>query len=120
MKYFVDEKLKLNIHNKLKSTFKKTIDNPVVKAHESWAIISDQLHTILGPEVHTQWFKKTTPLILKDNILILKTETKFAASWINTHYSELVDLLISAQDKELSSFFIAPTDSSYLKIPERK
>ena len=108
MNYAADEKLKINIHRKLKSTFSKTIDNPVVKAFDTWEIISEQLSFVLGPEVHNQWFKDVKPLLLKNNILLLQTETQFAAQWINTHYQQLVEVLLAAQDKKLSCFFIAP------------
>ena len=100
--------LKINIQNKLKSTFTKTIDNPVVKAHQSWSILSDQLQAILGPEVHNQWFKNIQPLVLKNNILLVQTETNFASQWIHTHYQELVDSLMLIQDKNLTCFFLSP------------
>jgi chromosomal replication initiation ATPase DnaA len=108
MNHVVDEHLKLNIQNKLKSTFSKTIDNPVVKAHQSWAILCDQLQSILGPAVHHQWFKNVQPLVLKNNILLVQAETTFASQWINTHYQELVDSLLLIQDKNLTCFFISP------------
>lgn len=109
MNHVADKELKLHLHRKLKSTFQKTIDNPVIKARQSWDLVSEQLLYILGPEVHQQWFKPITPLVLKNNILILQTETNFAAQWINTHYQQLVEALILTQDKKLSCFFIAPT-----------
>ncbi len=108
MNRFVEDELKLNIQNKLKSTFKKTIDNPVVKAQVSWDLLSDQLQAILGSEIHNQWFKNIRPLVLKNNILLLQTETSFASQWINTHYQQLVDALITIQDRKYTCFFIAP------------
>jgi len=122
MNQAVDKEFRVHLHKKLKSTFHKTIDNPVIKAKESWDIISEQLLYILGPEVHTQWFKPVTPLVFKNNILILQTETNFAAQWINTHYQQLVEALILTQDKKMSCFFISPAKSisSYSKTPERK
>ncbi|MAX67359.1 MAG: DnaA N-terminal domain-containing protein [Bacteriovoracaceae bacterium] len=108
MNHFVEDELKLNIQKKLKSTFKKTIDNPVIKAQLTWDILSDQLQAILGPEVHNQWFKNITPVVLKNNILLLQTETQFASRWINTHYQQLVDALITIQDRKYTCFFIAP------------
>lgn len=108
MNRVVDKHLKLNIQNKLKSTFSKTIDNPVVKAHQTWEILSEQLKAILDNEVYAQWFNKVQPIILKNNILIVQAETTFAARWINTHYQELVDSLLLIQDKKHSCFFIAP------------
>ena len=108
MNHLIDDELKINIQKKLKSTFKKTIDNPVIKAQISWDLLSDQLADILGKEVHSQWFKNIQPLVLKNNILLLQTETNFSAQWINTHYQQLVDALIMIQDKKYTCFFIAP------------
>ncbi len=108
MNSLVDEKQKLNLHKKLRSTFKKTIDNPVVKAQLSWEVLSDQLNDILGEAVHKQWFSNIQPLVLKNNILLLQTDTQFAAQWINTHYQQLVDTLITIQDTKYTCFFIAP------------
>ena len=104
----VEGSLRLNIQNKLRTTFEKTIDNPVVKAQLSWNILSDQLEAILGTEVHNQWFKSVQPLVLKNNILLLQTKNKFASHWINTHYQQLVDALIMIQDRKYTCFFISP------------
>jgi chromosomal replication initiation ATPase DnaA len=112
MNHLVDDELKINIQNKLKNTFEKTIDNPVLKAQLSWDILSDQLNAILGNEVHNQWFKNIQPIVLKNNILLLQTETNFASQWINTHYQQLVDALIMIQDKKYTCFFISPKQKS--------
>ena len=120
MKYIVEDELKRKIQKKLETAFSKTIDNPVVKAHHSWNIISEQLLFVLGPEVHKQWFSPIKPILLKNNNLILQTESIFAAQWINTHYQELADLLVLAQDKKWTCFFIAPKIPTYLNMPERK
>ena len=121
MKYIVEDELKINIQKKLKSTFQKTIDNPVLKAFEVWDIVSEQLLDILGPEIHGQWFKKVKPLLLKNNILLRQTQNHFAAQWINTHYQQVVEAILTTQDKKLSCFFIAPSKKpSYSNIPERK
>lgn len=108
MKHLVNEELKIKIQKKLKNTFTKTIDNPVIKAHDAWSYLSDQLLDILGHEVHTQWFKNVQPLVLKSNVLLLQSETQFSAQWINTHYQKLADALIMTQDKKLTCFFISP------------
>lgn len=115
MNHIVDDELKFNIQNKLKNTFERTIDNPVLKAQLTWDILSDQLSAILGNEIHNQWFKNIKPLVLKNNILLLQTETQFASQWINTHYQQLVDALIMIQDKKYTCFFISPK-----KQPTRK
>lgn len=115
MNSIIEESLKLNIQKKLKSTLKKQIDNPVVKAHQSWEILSEQICAILGTAVHNQWFKNVQPIILNNNILLLQTETNFAAQWINTHYQDLVNSLILTQDRKLSVFFIAPKKATKKK-----
>lgn len=108
MNQHLEDKFKINLHRKLKSTFSKTIDNPVVAANDVWSVLNEQLEIILDSEVHTQWFKPIKPIVLNNNILLLQTENQFAERWINTNYQELVELLLSAQDKKLSCFFIAP------------
>ncbi len=108
MNQAIDDKLKLKIQNEFKNTLERTSDNPVLKAFVTWQILSEQLRTILDAEVHTQWFKNIQPIVLKDNILLLQTETQFAAQWINTHYQELVDTVILTHDRKYSCFFIAP------------
>ena len=100
--------LQKNISTKLKEVFQVSYDNPVVKARNSWNLTSEMLLAILGPEIHEQWFKRVHPLVLKNNILILQTESNFAAQWINTQYQELVESLLKVQDPNLSCFFIAP------------
>lgn len=114
MNRIAENELKINIRNKLKSTLNKTIDNPVIKAHLSWEILSEQLQAILGSEVHAQWFKNISPIVLKNNILLLQTETSFASQWINTHYQELVDALLLIQDRKYTCFFISPKSKKKL------
>jgi hypothetical protein len=116
MNHFVEDDLKICIQNKLKSTFKKTIDNPVIKAQLTWDILSDQLEAILGSEIHNQWFKNIQPIVLKNNILLLQTETNFASQWINTHYQQLVDALLTLQDRKYTCFFISPKKRINRKI----
>jgi len=87
--------------------------NPVVRASHAWRIISEQLRDLLGREIHRQWFKSVTPVLISENILILSTPSKQACHWINNHYQDLVDLLISFQDKKLSTFFVSQEDLGY-------
>jgi hypothetical protein len=108
MNHVIDDNLKINLQNKLKTTFEKTIDNPVIKAQMTWTVLSDQLESILGSEVHQQWFKNIQPLVLKNHILLLQTNNQFASHWINTHYQQLVDALIMIQDRRCTCFFISP------------
>jgi hypothetical protein len=102
-------RLRRNIHLKLQEMLSYQASNPVIKAKNAWLILSDQLLSILGSEVHRQWFRDVQPMLLKDGVLILRSATNFSASWINTHYQELADNLIKSQDKKYSCFFIAPT-----------
>ena len=119
MNQTIDKKLQINIQNKLKSTFERTIDNPVIKGQISWNIISDQLEAILGPEVHTQWFSKVSPIVLKNNILVVQTTSQFASQWVNTHYQQLVDALILIQDKKHTCFFISPVEKKKRMLIKR-
>lgn len=87
--------------------------NPVVRASHCWRIISEQLKDLLGREIHRQWFRNVTPVLISENILILSTPTKQGCHWVNNHYQDLVDLLISFQDKKLSTFFVSQEDLGY-------
>ncbi len=84
--------------------------HPVVRASYLWSVVSDQLSDFLGPEIHHRWFKDVKPLVLSHNVLILEVPHHFSAQWIHTHYHELVDVLLSVQDKKLSSFFVAQSE----------
>ena len=84
--------------------------HPVVKASYLWSILSDQLCDVLGPEIHHQWFRPAKPLIISDNVLILEVPNHFSAQWIHTHYHELVDVLLSAIDPQLSTFFVSQSE----------
>lgn len=103
-----DNRLKRSIHHRLKELLNSEKDNPVLKARQTWEIVSEQLRFILGEEVHKQWFESSRPLVLNNKILIIQTETMFGAQWITTHYQELVETLLKSQDRNLSCFFIAP------------
>lgn len=116
----IETKFNFNLHKKLKRTFNRIIENPVIKAQSSWSVISDQLSDVLGPQVHAQWFKNVKPLLLKNNILLLQTESVFASQWITIHYQELVEALLSAQNKNLSVFFIGPTKSNQMHQNENR
>jgi chromosomal replication initiation ATPase DnaA len=87
-----------------------TLAHPVVKASYIWSVLSDQLSDVLGPEIHHQWFKQVKPLVISHNVLLLEVPNHFSAQWIHTHYHELVDVLLSAMDKRLSSFFISQSE----------
>jgi hypothetical protein len=115
----VSKKSKTDLKSSIKKTsseimprlklFKKE-SSPFLRASSSWRILSDQLLAILGPEIHRQWFANIRPIVISNNILILQTTGKNSSHWINTHYQNLVDLLLSFQDKELNSFFINSSD----------
>ncbi len=100
--------LKSNININFQKQLSNSFDNPMLKASHSWDIVADQCFDLLGGEIHTKWFKNIKPLVLKNKILILQTESNFAAQWINTHYQVLSEGLLKVQDKDLSCFFIAP------------
>ncbi len=83
---------------------------PVVKASYLWAVVSEQLLEVLGPEVHHQWFKNIRPVVLTDGTLVLETATHLAAQWIHCHYQELVDVLLSVHDRNVSALFMSQRD----------
>ena len=107
--------LKKSIETKLQALLKDSYDNPVIKARNTWSVASEMIEVILGPEVHKKWFKEIKPIVLKNKNLIVETETLLAAQWINTHYGELVNSLIKAQDPKLTCFFIGPKNWSNKK-----
>ena len=110
----IDAKLVNNISlkQKINSSFQEVLDrelsNPVLKATQVWRFVDDFLKIVLDKEVHTQWFHKMKPLVFKNDILIIQTKDKFSASWINTHYFDLVDELIKLKSTKYSCYFIAP------------
>lgn len=83
---------------------------PVVKASYLWLTVSEQLLEVLGPEVHHQWFKNVRPVVLTDGTLVLETPTHLAAQWIHCHYQELVDVLLSVHDRQVSALFMSQRD----------
>lgn len=118
VKYY--QSLQKSINSKLKEILKDSYDNPVIKARNTWQVTSEMIHIILGEEIHGQWFKKIKPIVMKDKNLIVQTESLFAAQWINTHYRELIDGLMKAQDKNLTCFFIGPKNWSNKPIGKNK
>lgn len=84
--------------------------HPVVKASYLWSILSPQLLDVLGPEVHHQWFASVRPVVITDGTLVMETCNHFAAQWIHHHYQELVDVLLSVHDGQLSALFLSRSD----------
>jgi hypothetical protein len=84
--------------------------NPMVQASCVWAIVSDQLCDVLGNTIYNQWFANIKPLFISDNVIVLKTGKNFDVRWINSHYQNLIDVLLSFQSKNLTSFFVGPSD----------
>lgn len=94
--------------------------NPVVRAHNIWKIIDEQLKDVLGNTIHTQWFSKLVPLVISDGCLIIMSPDSFSARWVNDHYKDLIDLLISFQDKDISSFVLDRTSMETLECATSK
>ncbi len=88
--------------------------HPTVKAHYVWRLVSEQLVQMIGEAPFQQWFSSVQPLLLVDQILVLQTQNKFACQWINQHYRELVDALLSAQDAKYCCYFISLQDIGML------
>lgn len=116
--------LRCNLHkrirNKIQDVLNNDMQNPMVKALNVWDITSEQLETIIGITIHRQWFKNIRPLVITNNTLLLRTDSTFAASWLNTYYKEIIDALLMAQDKKLSCFFLALEDEKSQNAPLRK
>ena len=91
--------------------------NPVVKASYIWGTVSEQLYDIFGEEIHRQWFKNARPVVIADQSLIIELPNHFAAQWVHAHYQELIDVLISVMDKNLSSFFLSRQDLNIGPVP---
>lgn len=83
----------------------------MVRASHIWDILSEQLQIIVGETVHEQWFSNIRALVIADNVLVLKTKNDFTAKWLTTYYQQLVETLLSLHDKNLSCFFIGPSDT---------
>ncbi|GEM_PF-1147685 len=94
-----------------------TPSNPMVKASYIWSIISDQLLDVFGEEIHRQWFKNAKPIVIADQMLIMEVPNHFAAQWIHAHYQELIDVLISVLDKNLSAYFMSRQDLDIGPVP---
>lgn len=84
--------------------------HPVVKASYLWSIVSAQLLDVLGPEIHHQWFKSVRPVVITDKTLVLEANNHFAAQWIHHTYQELVDILLTVHDPDLSALFLSKSD----------
>ena len=105
------------IRNKIQDSLCKDLQNPMVNAINVWAIITEQLETVIGITIHRQWFANIRPIVITNNTLLLRTENNFAASWLNTYYKEIIDALLMAQDKKLSCFFLAKENGNNQKAP---
>lgn len=91
-----------------------------MRAHNIWKIIDEQLKDVLGSTIHAQWFSKLVPLVISDGCLIIMAPNSFCARWVNEHYKDLVDLLISFQDKDISSFVLDRTAMDTLESATAK
>jgi hypothetical protein len=86
---------------------RRTTENPVIKASQTWNIISEQVKDILDESIYKQWFSKIVPLVIVNDILILQAPNKFSCHWLTRHYQALVDLLLSFHEKDLSCYFVS-------------
>jgi hypothetical protein len=102
-----EKNLRQKIANRIKRQMESKFENPMIKASYHWSILSEQLRDILGVEIYNQWFKNVKPVVVSNETLLLEAQTKTATQWITTHYQELVDALLSVQDKNMTSFFIS-------------
>jgi hypothetical protein len=107
-----EQKLKRLLSKKLKESLLKNNTCPVVSATSLWQGLAKQLEVILGATLFQQIFMKVHPLVLSDQILLLKTKDKQQAQWLNLHYKEVIDALLSCHDKNLSCVFISSNKQS--------
>jgi chromosomal replication initiation ATPase DnaA len=88
--------------------------HPTVKAHYAWKLVSEQLIDMIGMAPFTQWFSNVKPLFLVDDILIVQVENKFSSQWINQHYRDLVDALLTAQNEKYCCYFLSNHELSMM------
>jgi hypothetical protein len=110
---------------KLFNKEKECHENPVVRAHHIWSIVSDQLNDILGESIFRQWFQSIRPIVISEDMLILGVPNNLTALWIKTHYQKLVDLLLNFIDSDMTVYFLSPeelgeTSKTVLKGPSTK
>lgn len=85
---------------------KINVPNPVVNTSKYWPVVSEQIETILGHTIYSQWFAKVRPIVVSNNVLLLKAENAVSAYWLNTNYKELVNTLLQTRNKKISCFFV--------------
>ncbi len=114
VKIHVQKSLQTTLSSRLKRSMEnRTVDHPMLKASCVWEKTSDQLKDIVGEQIHRQWFQSIIPTVMMNNVLILECKNQFQARWLQTHYQILVDLLLSFQDKKLSSFFVSQSEKKH-------
>ena len=84
--------------------------SPLVRSTQLWSIVSSQLECLLGETIHRQWFSPIVPIVVSNDVLILKTANEASTRWINAHYSLVIDKLLQLHDPDLSAFFISSQD----------
>ncbi len=87
--------------------------HPMLKAMSIWKVVSEQIYDLLGEEIHTKWFSQLRPVIISDKVLIIEAPNYFASQWLNMHYQELINALLSVFDKKLSCFILSQSDKSH-------
>ncbi|MDH4469223.1 MAG: DnaA N-terminal domain-containing protein [Bacteriovoracaceae bacterium] len=85
-------------------------NHPVLVASHRWKIVSDQLKDLLGNDVYRQWFENITAMYITNNVLILRVRDRMSCTWITSHYQDLVDVLLSFQDQQLTCFMTTEDD----------
>lgn len=105
----IPKKFKLN---KNRNFFQTNIlkASPLVRAPHLWSIVSGQLECLLGETIHRQWFNPIVPIVISNNVLILRTANEPSTRWINAHYGQVIEKLLQIHDPELSAFFISSQD----------
>ena len=94
--------------------------HPVLHASVCWKILSEQLEDLLGAEIYNQWFANVRPVVISNGSLVLQAKNQITCYWINQHYRDLIDLLLGFQDKTLTAFFLAESETRLSKEGTRK
>ena len=112
--------VRFDLQSKLSSELRKldSLDqcpssNPVVLAANTWQFVAKHLETIIGPNIYRQWFQSICPIVLSNQVLILKSPFEFNVHWINHNYQNLIDALLQIKCKDYRSFFVSQSDFHY-------
>lgn len=112
-----DKQLKKLLANRLKESLQKKQRSPLLSATSIWSTLSAQLEVVVGATIYQSIFSEVYPLVLADQILILKTTSTQKAQWFNYYYKDVIDALLTCQDKQLSCVFLSTDKTQRTGLP---